>query len=47
MTGLRPALADYLDLRRGLGFKPERDAKLLGQLITQPWIRPPPDDGFM
>ena len=34
MTGLRPALADYLDLRRGLGFKLDRDAKLLDQFIT-------------
>ena len=31
MTGLREALAGYLDLRRGLGFKLERDAKLLDQ----------------
>jgi integrase/recombinase XerD len=36
MTGLRPALAGYLDLRRGLGFKLERDEKLLGQFIT--WL---------
>ena len=34
MTGLRPALAGYLDLRRGLGFKLDRDAKLLEQFIT-------------
>ena len=34
MTGLRPALAGYLDLRRGLGFKLARDAKLLDQFIT-------------
>ena len=34
MTGLREALAGYLDLRRSLGFKLERDAKLLGQFIT-------------
>lgn len=34
MTGLREALAGYLDLRRGLGFKLERDAKLLDQFIT-------------
>ena len=33
MTGLREALAGYLDLRRGLGFKLERDAKLLDQFI--------------
>ena len=34
MTGLRQALAGYLDLRRGLGFKLARDAKLLDQFIT-------------
>lgn len=34
MTGLRQALAGYLDLRRGLGFKLERDAKLLDQFIA-------------
>jgi len=34
MTGLRPALAGYLDLRRGLGFKLDRDEKLLDQFIT-------------
>ena len=34
MTGLSPALAGYLDLRRGLGFKLDRDAKLLDQFIT-------------
>jgi integrase len=34
MTGLRPALASYLNLRRGMGFKLERDAKLLDQFIT-------------
>ena len=34
MTGLREALAGYLDLRRGLGFKLERDAKLLDQFIA-------------
>jgi integrase/recombinase XerD len=34
MTGLRPALASYLDLRRSLGFKLDRDAKLLDQFIT-------------
>jgi len=34
VTGLREALAGYLDLRRGLGFKLERDEKLLGQFIT-------------
>jgi hypothetical protein len=33
VTGLREALAGYLDLRRGLGFKLERDAKLLDQFI--------------
>jgi integrase/recombinase XerD len=34
MSGLRQALAGYLDLRRGLGFKLTRDAKLLDQFIT-------------
>ena len=34
MTGLRRALAGYLDLRRGLGFKLDRDARLLDQFIT-------------
>ena len=34
MSGLREALAGYLDLRRGLGFKLDRDEKLLGQFIT-------------
>ena len=34
MTGLRPALAGYLDLRRSLGFKLDRDARLLDQFIT-------------
>jgi integrase len=34
MSGLRPALAGYLDLRRGMGFKLDRDEKLLGQFIT-------------
>ena len=34
MTGLRPALAGYLDLRHGMGFKLDRDEKLLGQFIT-------------
>lgn len=34
MTGLPEALAGYLDLRRGLGFKLDRDAKLLAQFIT-------------
>jgi integrase/recombinase XerD len=33
MTGLRQALADYLDLRRGLGFKLDSDARLLGQFV--------------
>ena len=33
MTGLRQALAGYLDLRRGLGFKLARDEKLLEQFI--------------
>jgi integrase/recombinase XerD len=36
MTGLREALAGYLDLRRGLGFKLDRDAKLLDQFIS--WL---------
>ncbi len=34
MTGLRPALASYLDLRRSLGFKLNRDARLLDQFIS-------------
>jgi integrase len=34
MTALRSALADYLDLRRSLGFSLQRDAKLLAQFIT-------------
>lgn len=34
MTDLRSALADYLDLRRGLGFSLDRHAKLLAQFIT-------------
>ena len=34
VTGLREALAGYLDLRRGLGFKLERDAKLLDRFIA-------------
>jgi integrase/recombinase XerD len=34
MSGLREALAGYLDLRRSLGFTLERDAKLLNQFIT-------------
>jgi integrase/recombinase XerD len=33
MTALRQALAGYLDLRRGLGFKLARDEKLLEQFI--------------
>lgn len=36
VTGLRQTLAGYLDLRRGLGFKLERDAKLLGQFVS--WL---------
>jgi len=36
MTGLREALAGYLDLRRGLGFKLARDEKLLEQFLT--WL---------
>ena len=34
MTALRQALAGYLDLRRGMGFKLDRDAKLLTQFIS-------------
>jgi integrase/recombinase XerD len=34
MSGLREALAGYLDLRHSLGFTLERDAKLLNQFIT-------------
>jgi integrase/recombinase XerD len=34
MTGLRAALADYVSLRRGLGFSLQRDAKLLAQFVT-------------
>ena len=34
MSGLREALASYLSLRRGMGFKLDRDEKLLGQFIT-------------
>jgi hypothetical protein len=34
MSGLRQALAGYLSLRRGMGFKLDRDEKLLGQFIT-------------
>jgi integrase/recombinase XerD len=34
MSGLRPALAGYLSLRRGMGFKLDRDEKLLDQFIT-------------
>ena len=34
MTGLRQALAGYLDLRRGMGFKLDRDARLLAQFIS-------------
>jgi integrase/recombinase XerD len=34
MSGLREALAGYLDLRRGMGFKLDRDEKLLGQFLT-------------
>ena len=36
MTGLREALAGYLDLRRGLGFRLARDEKLLEQFLT--WL---------
>jgi len=34
VTALRQALAGYLDLRRGMGFKLDRDAKLLAQFIS-------------
>jgi integrase/recombinase XerD len=34
MSGLREALADYLDLRHSLGFTLQRDARLLDQFIT-------------
>jgi integrase len=34
MTPLRRALADYLTLRRALGFKLQRAEKLLGQFLT-------------
>ncbi len=34
MSGLREALAGYLDLRHSLGFTLERDARLLEQFIT-------------
>jgi integrase/recombinase XerD len=33
VTGLRQALADYLELRRGLGFRLQRHAELLGQFV--------------
>lgn len=33
MSPLRQSLADYLRIRRALGFKLERDAKLLAQFI--------------
>lgn len=36
MTGLREALAGYLELRRSLGFSLEREEKLLGQFVT--WL---------
>jgi integrase/recombinase XerD len=36
MTALREALAGYLELRRGLGFSLDRDAKLLAQFIS--WL---------
>jgi integrase len=36
MSGLRQALAGYLDLRRGMGFRLDRDARLLGQFIS--WL---------
>jgi len=34
MTALREALGGYLDLRRGMGFKLDRDARLLAQFIS-------------
>ena len=34
MSGLREALTGYLDLRRSLGFKLERDEKLLDQFVS-------------
>ena len=34
MTSLRQALADYLTVRRALGYKLERAELLLGQFIT-------------
>jgi integrase/recombinase XerD len=36
VTGLRDALAGYLELRRSLGFSLQREEKLLGQFIT--WL---------
>lgn len=36
MTGMAQALADYLDLRRSLGFSLAREEKLLGQFIS--WL---------
>jgi integrase/recombinase XerD len=36
VTGLRAALAGYLELRRSLGFSLKREEKLLGQFIT--WL---------
>lgn len=36
MTGLRQALAGYLELRRSLGFKLERHAEMLGQFAS--WL---------
>ena len=36
MTGMARALADYLELRRSLGFSLAREEKLLGQFIT--WL---------
>lgn len=34
MSALRPALADYLGVRRALGFRLDRAEKLLGQFVT-------------
>lgn len=35
MSALRPALADYLGVRRGLGFRLDRAEKLLGQFVAR------------
>jgi hypothetical protein len=36
MTGMRQALAGYLELRRGLGFKLQRHAGMFGQFVS--WL---------